>query len=351
MSLQDASFPILENLLRLLDSLREEALQVKTQERVLLAALASRCGNLSEAFSNAYVSAIVRAGVALGHENVCELVQDEECRASTMLPYDFFHDLQGAWEEPCRPTTGYYPDAGGSALKKEAHARSVIQKSMKRLQNHLRLKGGITDGGPYFPTSGKNASAPPNPAANPIVRTPSGNLKRRGSSGTSGLDAGPSESVFDPDHHVMPMEWDANDDGNKPYGEHDLIVPSPSENKKRKLSGAKDEEYRSTQELEWDDVANMFSQGNTRDIETDDDFESNDLSVKKKIFAPFVQPFDGSTLEAEKETEPDSDSDEDISDEAVLQRHQGVLDEMKLKLDAALEKRKQQSEQRGRKKK
>mmetsp|Transcript_5245 Transcript_5245/g.9395 ORF Transcript_5245/g.9395 Transcript_5245/m.9395 type:complete len:1645 (+) Transcript_5245:114-5048(+) len=359
----DATFPILADLLKLLDSLRTDALQVKTQERVLLAALASRCGNMSEAFSNAYVSSIVRAGVALGHENVCEIGQNEECRASTMLPYDFFHDNVGVWEEPCRPATGYHPAVGGDELKKQAHARSVIQKSLKRLQNRHGLKGGISDGGPYFPVAPVNASAPLTPSAvPPLVTTSSGSLKRRGSHDGPGVSGpGPSDTVFNPDHSVVPMLWKQNDVANYPYGLHELGAPiGMSENKRRKLSHSEEKpgdqaaslalRHRSTQELEWEDVANMFFHGgSTRNIDINYDFDSNDHLGKKKIFAPFVRAFDRSSLDAEREGENEPNSDEDISDEAVLQRHQDVLDEMKLKLDSAFEDRKQLAQQRGRK--
>jgi len=360
----DATFPIVEDLLKLLDSLRTDALRVKTQERVLLAALTSRCGNMSEAFSNAYVSSIVRAGVALGHENVCEIGQNEECRASTMLPYDFFHDNVGVWEEPCRPTTGYHVAVNADQLKKQAHARSVIQKSMKRLQNRFNLKGGISDGGPYFPMAAVNDSTPSTTATVlPLVRTSSGLLKRRSSHEIAGVaGTGPADTVFNPDHTVVPMHWKPNDVANFPYGQHELGVPTGmSENKKRKLSqykGGKPEDqaapldlqYRSTEELEWEDVANMFFHGgSTRSIDINYDFGSNDHLGKKKIFAPYVRAFDRSVLQAEREAENSPYSDEDISDETVFQRHQDVLDEMKLKLDSALESRKQHVQPRGRK--
>mmetsp|Transcript_1720 Transcript_1720/g.2909 ORF Transcript_1720/g.2909 Transcript_1720/m.2909 type:complete len:466 (+) Transcript_1720:1450-2847(+) len=360
----DATFPVLEDLLKLLDSLRTDALRVKTQERVLLCALTSRCGNMSEAFSNSYVSSIVRAGVALGHENVCEIGQNEECRASTLLPYDFFHDNVGVWEEPCRPTTGYHAGVGGDQLKRQAHARSVIQKSMKMLQNRFSLKGGISDGGPYFPLAPTNASAPsPLTSIPPLVRTSSGSLKRRAPHDATGVSGtGPSDTVFNPDHSVLPMIWKPNSIANFPYGEHELEAPTGmSENKRRKISqlnsGTPEDQaaslalrHRSTEELEWEDVANMFFHGgSTRNIDINYDFGTNAHLGKTKIFAPFVRALDPSSLEAEREVESEPSSDEDISDEAVYQRHQDVLDEMKLKLDSAFETRKQHSQPRGRK--
>ena len=74
----------------------------------------------------------------------------------------------------------------------------------------------------------------------------------------------------------------------------------------------------------------------------------HDQLGKKKIFAPFVRAFDISSINQES-AEQEPYSDEDMSDKAILQRHQNGLDDMKLKLDAALESRKQLSQQRGRK--
>ncbi|KAL9183858.1 hypothetical protein ACHAXT_004714 [Thalassiosira profunda] len=337
----DTSFPAVEDLLKLLDSLRKDALRAKTQERVLLAALASRCGTVTEAFSNSYVSSIVRAGVALGHETVCEMGQEEESKASTMLPYDFFHDDVGVWEEPCRPPAGFHSSVGGDILKKQAHARSVFQKSLKTLQNRHRLKGGVAEGGPYYPSSSsknKKASSPSTASSvPPLVRTPSGSLKRRGSSGALA-----ETDMFDPDFVVAPMVWNPDDVANTPYGLHD-IVSRPS--KKMKLSDDQASPaipYRSSDEIEWEEVANLFVHGgSTGNIDISYDFDGASNLGKKKIIAPFVREIDWPNLElAEEEDESDSD-EEDISDEAILERHQEVLREMKIKLDAVLEARKQ----------
>lgn len=362
----DASLTILDELLSLLDTLRTDALRAKTQERVLLASFAARFGNMTEAFSNAYVSSVVRAGVALGHENVCELGQVEECRASTLMPFDYFHDNMGIWEEPCRPITGYRTALGGDELKKQAHARSLIQKSMMRLQHRHGLKGGITDGGPYNvvlpPVS--TSSAPPTPTGAPaIVRTPSGSLKRRGTYDSGGVGTGEQDTTFNPDHIVAPMLFNAKDVENFPYGQHQLdLIAAGSfarENKRRKHDhpdGIRGGEatslasrFRSTHELEWDDVANMFFHGgNTRGVDINYDFSSNDQLGKQNIFAPFVRAFDRFSIKPDMDTVPESELDEVMGDEAILQRHRDALHEMKLKLDAALESRKQGSQQRGR---
>ena len=365
---QNASLPVMDELMKLLDSLRTDALQAKTRERVLLAALVSRTSNMTEAFSNAYVSSIVRAGEALTHEDVCEIVQDTDVRASTMLPFDYFQDNAGVWEEPCRPEQGYHAGLGGIEMKKEAHARSLIRKSMKRLQDQLGLKGGILDGGPYYPVATIIPSTPTTPTVPSLMRSFSGSMKKKNSS-----DYAPPDAAFNPGHFVPPMNWNINNVSNLPYGQYSLesmqfsSVGDVLTDDKRKEEYQFNEEdssislaqkFRSTHEVKWEDVANMFLHGgNSRQIDINSVLSAeqgplgaDDLTGKKKIYAPFVEPFDVSSLEAMVQNREDSDEEEDISDETIVKAHQEVLDEMKLKLDAALEKRRQQSQQRGRKK-
>jgi len=368
--IQNASLLMMDELMKLLDNLRSDALQAKTRERVLLAALISRCSNMTEAFSNSYVSSIVRAGEALTHEDVCEIVQDTEVRASTMLPFDYFQDNAGVWEEPCRPEQGYHTGLCGVEMKKEAHARSLLRKSMKRLQDQLGLKGGILDGGPYYPVAPIIASTPTTPNGPSLMRSFSGSMKQKGAS-----EYAPPDAAFNPGHFVPPMNWNINDVSNLPYGQYSnepvqfsSVGDALSEDKRDEYSELNGEDlsislaqkYRSTHEVKWDDVADMFLHGgNSRQIDINSVLSvdqgplgADEQTGKKKIYAPFVQPFDLSSLEAMCRDQKDGDDDEkeDISDETILNAHQGVLDEMKLKLDAALEKRRQQTQQRGRKK-
>ena len=345
---KDASFPLLDELHGLLQKLRTDALRARTQERVLLAAVASRCGNMSEAFSNSYVSAIVRAGEALGHENMCEFVQNEECQASTMAPYDYFHDNAGVWEEPCRPAAGYHASVSGGELMRQAHARSVIQQSLRNLQGRLRLKGGVADGGSYSralaASSGAGGGAsggPPTPTSiPPITKTHSGSLKKKSSSfdfGGGGGASGGAESVFNPDHVIEPMAWDPHDVAHCPYGLHDLDAKVEALAEDDNNGGPSlARRTRSSHEIEWEEVANMFFHGgSTRSIDTD--FAAGGLLGKKQIFAPEIRPFDPSSLDG---LDDDGDeSDEDISDETMLRRHEKVLAEMKIKIDAALARR------------
>jgi hypothetical protein len=280
-----------------------------------------------------------------------------------MLPYDFFHDTVGVWEEPCRPPTGYHSDVGGDELKKQAHARSMIQKSMLKLQSRLGLKGGISDGGPYFTLSLPSPSAPSTPTAVPtLLRTPSGNLNRRGSfDGQSLSGTGPSDTLFNPDHDVVPMIWNPDDISNLPYGLYQPLEIQSTEDEKKAVSVCDDgkpdgnsssfpTQHRSTEELEWEDVANMFFHGgSTRNLDINYDFGSSDHLGKKTIFAPFVREFERSTLELDNDIGDDTSSEEDVGDDIILQRHQHALRDMKLKLDSVLENRKQPPQQRGRK--
>ena len=360
---QNASLPVIDDLMELLDSLRSDALQAKTRERVLLASLVSRSSNMTEEFSNAYVSSIIRAGEALTHEDVCEIVQDTDVRASTMLPFDYFQDNAGVWEEPCRPERGYHSGLCGVEMKKEAHARSLLRKSMKRLQDQLGLKGGILDGGPYYPVATTVTSAPTTPTGpGSLMRSFSGSMKQKGSS-----EHAPPDAAFNPGHFVPPMNWNIHDVSNLPYGNYSLesvqyssVGDVLSYDKEQEYSPPNDDssitlaqQYRSTHEVKWKDVADVFLHGgNSRQIDINSVLSADEHTGKKKIYAPFVHPFDISSLKTtvQDHNDDDSDEEEDISDETILKNHQEVLDEMKLKLDAALEKRRQQSQGRGRKK-
>ena len=377
LSLQDASLLMMDDLLALLDSLRMEALKVKVQERVLLATLVSRHGNMSEMFANAYVSSILRAGEALGHEELCEIAQDEECRASTLMPYDFFHDSSGLWEDPCRPPSNIYHNATGDEIKKRAHARTIIQKSMKKLQDGLGLKGGITDGGPYYEDEVTGNAGPypaGTPVVHPLVRTNSSFLKRKGSqnwdaaSTMPGVGPGIPDAMFTPTTHaVMPMHWNIDDATNTPYGRHQVSGSRPSilsvggfmtesERREYESTASTEIQFRSTQEIKWEDVSSMFlgHGGSARKMLLSQDL-GGDSKEKKKIFAPIIRSFDLASFREDTERDAEEYSDEDISDEMVLKRHQIILNEMKIKIDAAVEKRQpiaqsQSSQQRGRKK-
>lgn len=352
----DTALPVVGKLVNLLDDLRVDALRAKAQERALLASLVSRRGNMSESFSHAYVSALVRAGEALGHEDVCEVVQDETCRTSTMLPYDFFSDSAGVWEEPNRPSSGFFPGITGDELKKRAHARSTIQKSIKKLQDRIGIKGGIFDGGPYMPSSPTSSSGlTPIPSETP-PGTVQPSLKRKS---PHGLEAKPtrgngtkaiSETIFFPGHVSSPLLWNVDDIGNSPYGgQKDLYRASAGghASSKKGSHGTKAAiQVRCTHEIEWTEVASMFDDGGAArgsPSNKRDDTTIQQLSQRTNIFAPFVHSFDQSSLAFENDSDDDgSSSDEDISDETMLARHQDVLNEMKEKIDVALEERQQQ---------
>ena len=61
---------------------------------------------MSEAFSNAYTSSMIRAGAALGYDDLGEIVQDDSTKCSSQMPFDILSDATGAWEDPCRSVGG-----------------------------------------------------------------------------------------------------------------------------------------------------------------------------------------------------------------------------------------------------
>ena len=157
--MQDSTIPQFNNLINYLDECRKSALFAKSEERALLAAVVSRKATMSYGFSHAYVSAIVRAGEALGHGSLFEAVQNESCGVSTMIPYDVFTDESGAWEDPCRPRIGYTEGLTGDEVVRRAHARAMIQKSLKKLQDRQSVKGGTQIPGPYVDSGNSSTNS------------------------------------------------------------------------------------------------------------------------------------------------------------------------------------------------
>ena len=385
---QDSIIPHFHDLVQYLDECRKCALHSKSQERALLAALISRKATMSLPFSHAYVSSMVRAGEALGHGELFEVVQNEEVLVSTMIPYDVFTDESGAWEDPCRPPEGYTSGLTGDDLMRRAHARAMIQKSLKKLQDRHNIKGGTPTTGPYTdpPNSQSglgNISDSGSKSVSPNASTPRGWLKRQRSSFSeppvqpgTGSAAATSWSLYDPRHYSAPLIWKADDVENSPYGRHSKSTrprslslsqvgmrQSASRSAKGKPGGRsmsvasydteeleKDSsgDLRSTREIAWTEIAGIFQPVNLpgESKAQKEKEETASMPEIKQIFAPFVRTVESSPVASEEE----SDEEEDLSDDTVLARHQIVLDRMKEKLSAILESRKKQQDRKKTKK-
>lgn len=391
---QDVALPCFHDLVEYLDELRTCALRTKSRERALLAGLIARSATMSEQFSHAYTSAMVRSGLALGHEDLFEHVQDSDLMASTMLPYDIYSDESGAWEDSCRPEGDFTANLKGDELFGRAHARAMIQKSLRTLQDRLNITGGTPAPGPYSdePPEASAAVAAMKP---PVQRTPSSSSLRRRSSFSvasessfdqaSGTAVATSSALYNPRHYSAPMFFDAYDIENKPYGKHmkgyrdrsfsfrtslsfsgsaDETDSRGRSRKRQKLvrtnsisispRRSEDEDAslpRSTEEIDWADVAEIFQpvalgpSTPSAAREGDDDGGASDKggSDKATIIAPYchkVATPPGSDDEGNEE-------EEDISDESILARHRVVLDRMKVKIDKVMEARKQSQKQQG----
>jgi hypothetical protein len=101
---------------------------------------------------------------------------------------------------------------------------------------------------------------------------------------------------------------------------------------------------RSTREIPWKDVAGIFQQVQLPGtLKEKKDQEEKRLSAKDRtIFAPVVKKLSSMPVIDERE----SSDDEELSDGAVLARHQVVLNEMKIKLTAIQESRKKNMDRR-----
>lgn len=400
-------------LVKHLDHQRMESLKTKVHERTLLAALISRRTKMSEAFSHSYTSAVVRAGEALGHEDICDVAQDEAAKASTLMPYDFFDDELGAWEDPCRPSGGFIAGLTGDELVHRAHARAMLQKSMRRLQDRYAIKGGTLSAGPYadvVPKADATGAAAAASLKSPSLSRSSSGLKRKSSFSSIESGGGGSRSaLFRPAHYSAPLLWDCEDIDNLPYGRHTEInftargrspsmarfggfsisssslerpkkrrrssgaeddcsvtsmsvSPAPEDSTSGLLPEAADEDVaidslpRSTVEIEWTHVADMFEPVELDDVSkkvqaspsprasasAEKSIENDDKSSPSKkgpIIAPFCREFDYSKLDEDSSGDSDNANggeEENLSDEAVLERHQAVLDDMKEKLEHAM---------------
>mmetsp|Transcript_101984 Transcript_101984/g.152789 ORF Transcript_101984/g.152789 Transcript_101984/m.152789 type:complete len:423 (-) Transcript_101984:125-1393(-) len=379
-SFTNSLLPHFDDLLSYLDDTRKYVLYSKAQERVFLANLISRKATMSLPFSHAYVSSMVRAGEALGHGELFEVVQNEDVNVSTNIPYDVFTDESGAWEDPCRPPEGYTRGLTGDDLMRRAHARAMIQKSLKKLQDRHNIKGGTSHPGPYIDPPNSSAGATSDSSKTysgaGTSTTPRGWVKRRSSFAEPPVQAGTgsaaatSWSLYDPRHYSAPMIWKGEDAENSPYGRRSknkrprsLSVSqagtksggknargkasarsmSVSSMEHAKQEGNDDRMRQSTHEIKWSDVANIFQNvklpGNAA---AQKEKEARAALRQKTIFAPFVRKVDV----AFDDNDSESDDDEDLSDETVLGRHQVVLDEMKEKLSAVFEARKKTQDRR-----
>jgi len=321
---------------------------------------------------------MVRAGEAIGHGELFEVVQNEEVKVSTMIPYDVFTDESGAWEDPCRPEESFTKGLTGDDLMRRAHARAMIQKSLKKLQDRHSIKGGTPNSGAYTdpPNSNSNTDSSKSPSGSGSS-SGRGWGKRRSSlepkfpPGTGSAQA-TSMTLYEPQHHSTPLEWDSKDPENNPYGKFYSAKSSGNGKRRSSDTGGKSPRgggnivvrsrslsvgghtevapasgyARSTHEIAWTDIASVFESQNVQlpvKKKKKEVAEAHSISKDKTIYAPFVRQTD-TIPDIYSDSESESDTEEDISDAMVLSRHQEVLDEMKHKLSDFLEARKKSVE-------
>ena len=393
----NSAIPQFDNLVDYLDECRKSALFAKSQERALLAAVVSRKATMSFSFSHAYVSAMVRAGEALGHGPLFEVVQDESCGVSTMIPYDVFTDESGGWEDPCRPLLGFTAGLTGDELMRRGHTRAMIQKSLKKLQDRQNVKGGTQIAGPYIDTGSSSASSTGGKASSAAR---GGSHRRRSSASEPSIQTGSGSAIatswalYEPNHQSPPLEWNANAIHNSAYGRHNVGMRPRSlslaqgaavlrhsgkvPRRRRSLSSVpvpvvsavqqkeqavvldkssnvegdgkpkpKDVKSRiSTREIPWRDIAGIFQKVQLPDAIKEQKEKEAKLSAKERtIFAPVVRKLDSIPVIDDDEEESD-DEVEDLTDETILARHRVVLDRMKARLTFVLENNKKRNQDR-----
>jgi hypothetical protein len=307
-----------------------------------------------------------------------------------MIPYDIFSDEHGAWEDPCRLPNGFMPGLTGEDLMRRAHARAMIQKSLKKMQDRNNIRGGAQNSGPYAdpaPLQSPAGSASNVGLTRGLQRTPTGSFKKKssftfsGDATNPGSGSAPAKSMtqYNPTHTSIPLFWDGDLVENTPYGKF-VKGPRPrafSMTKAPMIRGGRDANggrdfartattstiptpataediagaaVRSTEEVEWVDVAEIFE---TVNLEGTSSVKKSRKSAhhrpsphgSKKIIAPFCRRLEVPLPEDDDE---ESDLDEDLRDENILTRHREVLDVMKEKLDKVMENRPLTAQQRAR---
>lgn len=366
----NAAIPNFDSLVDHLDHLRMKALRYRCQERVLVASLISKRTRMSEAFSNAYTSSMIRAGAALGYDDLGEIVQDESTKSSSQMPFDILSDATGAWEDPCRSVGGYGSTLDSDELLKRAHARAMIQRSLKRLQDRHGIKGGTARAGPYSSSCDPSAhSSATSPAQRPSPRSGS---KRKaffsGGENLKNLNTAATTALFNPSHFSTPFIWDAYDIDNLPYGRYDtepterlrspsgvgrhLLEEGNSIFKKQKISNDGDELVKdfliqSTRAIDWTEVAQQFE--DVKPIEkTSSGLRANDhddhnvaVPLGSTIYAPFCRQIDPENLPSDAGTESE---EENMDDEYILAQHQKVLNTIKDKFETMMKIRQEYQE-------
>lgn len=376
--LQDLILPNLDALVDHLDELRLFALKGRSLERALLASLVSRRSRMSEAFSHAYTSAMIRAGEVFGYENhgLGDIAQDEDTKSSTLLPFDILGDSFGAWEDPCRPAGGFIPGLDSDELFKRAHARAIIQKSLKKLQDRHLIKGGTPSAGPYADVQpsdqGKLTIKTANGVSNisppkPSPRASSGSKRKLSISSAADVSG---SAAFNPTHYSSPFVWDTNDIENTPYGrssqfenrfkrprlsfgtflQDTVITEEECAHETNNDIDGRDEEnnIRSTHEIEWSSVAQMFEpvviNEKTLSRTIIDHHHSIAVPAGSTIIAPFCRKVTLSDIAQNQEDfctisdDDDSESEEEeLDDEKILESHQNVLNHIKEKFTAMMQ--------------
>jgi len=358
----NAVLPNLDTLVDHLDLLRMKALRHRCQERVLVASLISKRTRMSEAFSNAYTSSMIRAGAALGYDDLGEIVQDESTKSSSQMPFDILSDATGAWEDPCRSLGGYGTELDSDELLKRAHARAMIQRSLKRLQDRHGIKGGTASAGPY---SDSQDPAVHGSSSSPAHRpSPRGGSKRKasfsGGDNLKSMSSSATTALFNPSHFSTPFIWDADDMDNLPYGRHDTIstgrLRSPSGGGRHLSEGGESSltkqmlsedgvelvqipVVQSTRAIDWTEVAQHFE--DVKPVEkpssssrgNDHDDHNVAVPLGSTIYAPFCREIDPENLPSDDDSEG---CEENMDEEYIIGEHQKVLNTIKEKFDTMM---------------
>lgn len=242
---------------------------------------------------------------------------------------------------------------------------------LRSLYSHQRARnigGGTPNAGIYG-----DGPCPTTSLLSPPIR----GIKRKGDNMDLDLNSVSSHNLF-PAHNCISLELDKDSMKDTPYGFHDSSHFMEAYKQSFNLSCVKDifntesdngfisqinleanydngtqiKAYPSTQPIEWEEVTSQFISVSVNDHNqaTTGDFSPKPILPIKKttceslnscIFSPSVKILDRKQIEGIlSDGECGAPSSEDISDAAIIERHQVVLKDMKQKLDRSVEAKK-----------
>ena len=255
----------------------------------------------------------------------------QKVKVNLTSPYSVVRDKGGNWEDPSRPSLGYTPGMGAGDLLAKAKQNLDLAKGLMLhpvvSHQNTPMFGGQAMGSPRVLNKKRKNST--------LFNQLGMDTDKWGAAGKTGKGM-----VANDFHTIAPLPTT-----NIPY------YGKGRANKRSRGSGKDedDEEMEAvehaesfTSSIQWGDIASQFTSVDAQDVgEVEFAGEKNIIKGKSQLLAPTFRSIAGTKDDPEgfEEGNQEEGDFEDLSDEAVLKRHNEVLERMKAKIDAIREAR------------